>query len=380
MNQREVASVLGVTRELISMWETGARAPSDANLRRLATLYGASYERLIGAEVGTSWSPVTVMLRKAGGALDEAEKSELLDWLGFLDRWAERVADIDAHGARGLRRPPRPLDGIGPVYDARRAPTLAAHVRGYLGVGDGPLPDLYALLDAAGVLVYRGAGRPGVGRSGVVSGAFVNHGDLGYCVYVNVACSSGRQAFTLAHELAHALFHFPERATVSVGGDRAREERFANAFASHFLVPGRELRRLSKRWLRGPVDEYGAVLLAAHFRVSYAMMLYRLLDEGLAQRDSVDEWKRYSPVALADRLGIPADPFCTADIDTNDGLDRYPLSVRNAVQRALLEDRLRPSQAADVLGIDETVLEEGLGPPAQTDDRAARELDEYPWA
>lgn len=378
VSQRLIAEDLGVAREAISMWETGARAPSDEVLRRIAKLYGVSYGWLVGAEAGEAWSPEALMLRRAGTALTSAERSVLLDWLTFLDRWAERLLDLGAGSTRGPRRPPKPLDGLGPVYDTRRAPTLAARVRDHLGVGDGPLPDLYALLDAFGVLVYRSDGLPHVGGAGVVSGAFVNHDALGYCVFVNVRCSAGRQAFTLAHELAHALFHYPERATVSLGGDRAQEERFANAFASHFLVPGKELRGLAKRWIGGALDEYGAVQLAAHFRVSYAMMLYRLLDEGLAERADVDVWKTYSPVALADRLGIPADPFCHAPEGADGGLDRFPMSVRNAVHLALRAGRVHVSQAADILGVEAWVLEAELAPPSQTDERAALELEEYP--
>ena len=247
---------------------------------------------------------------------------------------------------------------------------MASEVREHLRVGDGPLPDLYALLDAFGVLVYRSDDLPHLDRDGVVSGAFVNHPELGYCVFVNARCSAGRQAFTLAHELAHALFHYTERATVSRRGDRAQQERFANSFASHLLVPGRELRRLAKTWLAGSVTEYGAVQLAAHFRVSYAMMLFRLLDEGLVTRPEVSRWRSYSPVAMAERLGLSADAFCHAPPRADDELDRFPLSVRNVVHRALAAGRIVPSQAADILDVDEEALESELGPPDERDDRA----------
>ena len=377
-SQRVAAEGVGVAREMISMWETGARAPSDEYLRRLAKVYGVSYERLVGLEEGELWEPEAVVFRKAGGALAPDERGALTDWFVFMDRWAGRLLDLGAGHTRGLRRPPKPIDALGPVRDTRRAPTLAARVREHLRVGDGPVPDLYALLDSFGVLVYRSSSLRRVRGSGVVSGAFVNHPQLGYSVFVNTQCSAGRQAFTLAHELAHALFHYPERATVSVSGDRAQEERFANAFASHFLVPGKELRRLTSQWIGGDVDEYGAVQLAAHFRVSYAMMLYRLLDEGLAARADVDRWKTYSPTAIADRLGIPADPFCRAPDDGDDELDRFPLSVRNAVQHALRTGRVHLSQAADVLDVDELVLEDELAPPDDRDGQAAEEFDEYP--
>lgn len=380
VSQREAAERVGVARELISMWETGARAPSDDYIRRLALVYGVSYGGLAGTEGSGAWTPQSVLFRKTAGAPGSGEQAALTEWLLFLDRWSERLSDLGpvASQARGLRRPPRSIDAGSAVRDTRRAPTLAAQVREHLRVGDGPLPDLYALLDVFGVLVYRSDELQRAGTNGVVSGAFVNHPEAGFSVFVNARCSPGRQAFTLAHELAHALFHYSERATVSRGGDRAQEERFANAFASHLLVPGKELRRLAKTWLQGSVNEYGAVQLASHFRVSYAMMLYRLLDEGLAQRAEVDQWKTYSPVALADRLGLPADSFCHAPPPESDVLDRFPLSVRNAVQRAIGTGRLHLSQAADILDVAEWELEEELEPPRGHDARTGEELSEYP--
>lgn len=378
MSQRASSESLGVAREMISMWETGARVPSDQYLRQLAEVYNVSYEWLVGIEHRKAWDNRTVMLRKAGAGLTEGERSALVEWLAFLDRWADHASSLGTHHIRGLRRPPKPFDSSGFVCDARRAPTLAAQVREHFSAGDGPLPDLYALLDALGVLVYRSDELRHIAGTGVVSGAFMNHDELGYSIFVNVRCSSGRQAFTLAHELAHALFHNQERATVSVSGDHTQEERFANAFASHFLVPGKELRRLVKQWLGGTVDEYGAVQLAAHFRVSYAMMLYRLLDERLVKRADVTAWKAYSPVELADRLGIPADPFCHAPVGEEGELDRFPLSVRNAVQRALRTGRVHLSQVAKALAVDESVLRVELAPPEQSYGRASQELEEYP--
>ena len=379
-SQRVAADGLGVARELVSMWETGARAPSDEYMVRLARAYGVSYGWLAGTESGDGWTPREILFRKSDAPPSGPERVAIDDWLVFLDRWSARLGDLGAQGeqGRGLRHPPRPLDTGGAVRDTRRAPTLAALVREHLRVGDGPLPDLYALLDAFGVLVYRSDELPHLDRDGVVSGAFANHPELGYCVFVNTQCSSGRQAFTLAHELAHALFHHTERATVSRSGDRAQEERFANAFASHLLVPGRELKHLAKTWLAGSVTEYGAVQLAAHFRVSYAMMLFRLLDEKLATRADISEWKSYSPVAMAERLGLSADAFCHAPMRADDELDRFPLSVRNVVHQALAAGRIALSQAADILDVDEDVLQSELGPPSERDDRGSREFSEYP--
>jgi DNA-binding XRE family transcriptional regulator len=48
LEQRDLAFILGVTRETISGWENGHRAPNIPTLRRLAKLFGVSVSYLIG--------------------------------------------------------------------------------------------------------------------------------------------------------------------------------------------------------------------------------------------------------------------------------------------------------------------------------------------
>ena len=47
MTQEFVAEALGVSRQVVSKWETGAAEPSTSNLLALARLYGVSAEELL---------------------------------------------------------------------------------------------------------------------------------------------------------------------------------------------------------------------------------------------------------------------------------------------------------------------------------------------
>ena len=47
MTQEFVAETLGVSRQAVSKWETGASDPSTSNLMQLAKLYGISPEELL---------------------------------------------------------------------------------------------------------------------------------------------------------------------------------------------------------------------------------------------------------------------------------------------------------------------------------------------
>ena len=52
-SQEYVAEQLGVSRQAVSKWETGASEPSTANLRALAALYQVSMDDLVGRQDGT---------------------------------------------------------------------------------------------------------------------------------------------------------------------------------------------------------------------------------------------------------------------------------------------------------------------------------------
>lgn len=51
-SQEYVAEQLGVSRQAVSKWETGASEPSTANLRALAALYQVSLDELVGRQDG----------------------------------------------------------------------------------------------------------------------------------------------------------------------------------------------------------------------------------------------------------------------------------------------------------------------------------------
>ena len=67
LQQKAVASELGISVQSISYWESGSRAPSKDNLLRLAEMYGVTTDYLLGNDVEensvqakTKKEPVTI--------------------------------------------------------------------------------------------------------------------------------------------------------------------------------------------------------------------------------------------------------------------------------------------------------------------------------
>lgn len=359
LTQEEAAEAAGISRETLALWERGERVPGLVYLQRLAQLYQVKWESLLRGPLEPLEGLSVLLPKEVQGVLSPKARLEIQGWLDFLDRYADFLEE-EGEGKAYLDRPPeglRPLGGF--LTDARQAPTRAQEVREYYGLGQDAIPELYAFLDQLGILVYRAS--LGGGEGTKVWGAFYRHPRLGYSVLVNVDSTPGRQVFTLAHELAHGLYHFRLGGIVCRGEDLSPEEReverYANAWAAHFLVPGKALRALAKGKELFPED---ALLLAHHYRVSYTMVLYRLYNEGLISREKLEAWKGYSPEALALTLGLGGEAYRAPEPGKLLGLRRYPPSVLRRVKRAVEGERLSVGEAAGLLDVDSTTLQVGL--------------------
>lgn len=375
LTQEQLGSRLGVPRELVSMWETEARSPNRRHVEALAHLLHVSTEYLTGAaERDTDVERRFLFSRLPS---DQSITEPVRLWLDFLGRWADFLESIWA-ALPGPGRPPRSLDHGSPITDARRAPTLADEVRDHYRLGRNALPNMRAFLDERSVLVYRAAlGRLERPESGV-AGVFFNHGRLGFCALVNTDMSPGRQAFSLAHLYAHALYHYGERGAVCRFDGHSPLERFADTFAPHFLVPRKRLRKMVSVASEEAVDAYAAAYLAQYFRVSYPTTLQRLLTERHITEEDYERMKPYSPSAIAAKIGLDADHFRAAD-PAPLALDRYSMSVLKLVRATLKQKKTGVSEAAGLLDVPDAVIEDVLlaDPPSATP-REMREFYELP--
>ena len=376
--QLQVAAALKVPRELISMWENGTRRPNLRQLEDLAQLFDTTASYLLG-EKGSSSQPARpkLLLRGFDNASPEAT-IEIGRWLKFLDHWSDLLDESECPG-RG--QPPKKIDQGPDVSDIRKASKLAAEVREYFELGLFCLPDLYAFLNDHSMLVYQAPlGSIGDGHQGI-SGAFYNHPKLGYCVLINSQTSRGRQTFTLAHEFAHALYHYGTRdCIVNLQGECSSKEQFADAFAAHFLVPSRGLKEIveANEWAKPKqLSEYGVLMLAHYYSVSYPFMLNRLAFEGHITGEQKSLWQQYSPRSLARHVGIDPEHF-QSRVDSEVYLNRYPASVLNKVRWFIENDHLSVGQAADLLRLDRiTIQVDLLQKPAQASDEEKRETKEF---
>ena len=346
LSQQAAAGAVGINGTLLGYYEAGRRQPPLGVAAALARLYGTSIEALAAGEEGTEAGIDVsgILLRAAPRELGERARSGLRLFELRLAEYVELAGEMSPEIGAALDGP-----GSSPLAPARTAGAkeaawAARELRRHLNLGSGALADPFGALDEQ-VLAWR---LPlGENLDEAPSGFFYNHPEAGFCVAVNSEMTPGRQVFTLAHELAHACLHSKDHTAVVCmpGGDRGRE-RFADAFAGEFLVPGDELRRVTGEL--SVFSELANPTLIVHlqrrFGVSFAILRLRLLQEKLITAGEYDALAETSPSRLAQALGYP---------DDAGGL--HPLAAQPArvlllVRAALERSAITPGDAAEILG------------------------------
>jgi len=352
LGQDDLANALGVSRTMISYWELGKRRPNDRQLAALSQLLRVPIGVLLGYEESAPSPDVaSMLLRGADQALPDDALIGLRDFVAFLDTYAE-LADAAHFTIRGMDQSPfisRP--GFESADDARRK---AEEVRSHLRFGLGAIGDMDAVCELLGVTVYRADLGSDLTRT--VSGAFLHHPKVGFSILVNLAMTPGRRRFTLAHELAHALFHSDSRYLISMAAKPPRE-RFADAFAGEFLMPTEGVRRVMEEQGFGPrIDEPTEVIhLQRFFDVSYITALIRLRQAKFLTQARFDSFKVIRPVMLARSLGYDIGEEEYSQHPDLWQLERFPQRFRRLLRLAVQKEVLSVPSAAALtrLSIDE---------------------------
>ena len=179
-------------------------------------------------------------------------------------------------------------------------PAAANCVREWLGLSDRNDFDSYRqAIEARGLLVFRSNGYNGqwqIAKENPILGFSLYEPECPVIV-VKKQDVDTRQSFTLMHELGHILLH--RASSIDDEGDLYSadgEEREANAFAGHLLVPDRFL--LSIRDNERPVDvaEFDDWLQPQRraWGVSGEMILRRLMDAGRLPNAAYAAYRQWS--------------------------------------------------------------------------------------
>ncbi len=292
LSQEELAELTGVTRQSINNYENVKTLPDSKTLSALARALGIKLDDLLRRE-----STTLLNFRFRAHTSFDKKPQFAASVLRLLEDYTtlEQVVGIATYAPEST--PCHQLEG-----NKKRIAEIANQFRYRLGLGSGPIPNLFEAVEEMGLKVLR-QDIPildffGLSACSPEQGAFV--------LVNSHNISIERQLFTLAHEIGHLIFHQGEyQDTLIEEGtnevEKARET-VANHFASHLLV--------SQEALDRALDVFtNLIQLKAHFRVSYTTILMRLdqmgkLKYGEAIQKIRGEYKRRTGQSLSKEMEL----------------------------------------------------------------------------
>jgi Zn-dependent peptidase ImmA (M78 family)/DNA-binding XRE family transcriptional regulator len=345
--QEDAAEKLDMSRTTVVAIEKGERRARMDEVRAFAQLYGMSVNELLRNEaVHVDLAP---KFRKHLGKQDDSVEAAAR----VLSELARAEVELEALlGIKRIRNYP-PERPILPGDVRLQAEHDATELRQWLGLGLSPIVDIVTLLELElGVRVYIRRLDPNI------SGLFAYDDTLGACILLNANHPRERRTLTAAHETAHLLS--TRRQPEVLAGERSensREERYAVAFSSAFLMPSRTVMLKFKEVTAGSekLTRRHIIVLAHVFGVSREAIARRVEDLGLAPQGTWDWFVHYGNITeeqVRQVLGDLSTPDSSkADADRPTSL-RLALLAEEASRRALLSE----GQLARMLHLDRVEL------------------------
>jgi len=322
---RVLAEKVGVSAMAISKYENNQSTPSSGVLLALAKELGVRTEyffRRVSVEL------VNINHRDHHLIPKKEEQKVIADVKEQLERWLALEEVVPAPWSIPFSLPDD-LPGSVTSYD--EIEEVAIKMRQHWNLGLNPIPDLIDTIETKGVkvLITQYDGHKNFnGLSAEVNGAPV--------VVVGKNWVGDRQRFTLAHELGHLVLH-------GILDESLDEEKACHRFSSAFLVPkgsvknclGERRTRLEIRELFLLKHEWGLSMMAWTFRAKDLRIISNAIYKDL-WRQYMRHWK-----AKGKEPGTQYEQEETR---------LFP----QLVYRALAEDMLSESKAAELLGMSVT--------------------------
>jgi Zn-dependent peptidase ImmA (M78 family)/DNA-binding XRE family transcriptional regulator len=259
-----------VTRAALSKYERGQVVPRADVLIDLARVLGLPPSHFLEGARGQAVSVRWVAYRKHSrlGAREHARIQARAEILG--EAYLRLIDRLEPGFRRAVpqRKPARTLE------DAEKA---AAELRDRWKLGAGPIDDLVARVEDAGVLVL--GWREG-GRFDALSGWI---GEGWPLVVLNLERPADRCRFNLAHEIGHLVIDASSL-------EASDEERLAHRFAAALLVPAeaarRELGTRRQQLTRAELEH-----LKGKYGVSMQAWTRRARDLGIVSEQTYRDWQ-----------------------------------------------------------------------------------------
>lgn len=273
-----------------------AREYRDLTQDELATLVGIGQSKIAKLEGGLQVEVTQDFLDRLSAALKFDRRFFCQDWTrmgfgssAFFYRKRSRITAPDRRRISSivnlhllcLKRYLMSIDMQAarelPCFDieefGRDGASIARAVRSAWRMPDGPVKNLTALIESAGVLII-----PCDFGCDAMDATSLRLASFPPIIFISMSIPGDRWRFTLAHELAHLVMH-------SVPSETMEEE--ADDFAAELLMPEEEIKSAFRALPK--IDPYRLLIMKQYWRVSAAALLVRADDTGMLSESQ----KRY---------------------------------------------------------------------------------------
>lgn len=328
-SKRELASLCQITPMAITHYENGERRPTMDILKALAKALDVRVTDFLAVR-NNNLEFQHAEFRK-NRSLTVAQQEYVRE---AVEEYFERFyAAVDILGGEVLPEPPmcHMLEISDDVEEN------AKRMRFHLGFSlSGPIGNLIESLENIGILVFECEidNDKFSGMNGFVNGRPY--------VVVNAAMTDERNRSTIAHELAHLMFSWPDECSDE---DEKRVEGLATSIAGAFLLPAKDavrelgIRRKSiTRDMLMVCEEYGISMLLLVKRAEIVGIISKTIAKDFYIKASQAGWKKNEP----SRVKTPEEPML----------------FKQLVYRAVSEEEISIQKGAELLRIPFNIVEE----------------------
>jgi len=342
IRQDEAAKVIGMSRPTLVSIEKGDRRVRIRELQTLASHYGVSVNAILRREaVHTDLVPRFRRLRET----EDDHTAEAVKLLNNLVR-----AEVELENILGIERPRNypPERGINTGDVIELAERHAQQLRDWLGLGAGPVADIFSLLDLdLGIRIYQRR----LSKGSKVDALFTYDPTLGACILLNANFPLERRIQSAAHELGHFVGTRQAPEVLEENEKfQSREERYAHAFGRAFLTPRKSFEAAWRQLTAGAeITRRPIIVQAHHFRISREACVRRLEELGLVKHGAWEKLKAHGGITL-EQVREVLGPAASKPDPAKDDADR-PVSHRMSLMAytAWKRDLMSEGQLAELL-------------------------------
>lgn len=290
LTQEALAKAVGLSSEFISNLELGKRMPSLESLISLASYFKKDVSYFLKERE----EAFNMLLR--GEEVDKEARGKLKKF----KKYTEEYLHLEKLTGRRLE--------LAPLYTHLSAERMADEERRRLGFGDGPIRNIFSILELNGLHILR---LP-IPEKSKISGVFIFFEiEKAAFALVNSSQTLGRQAFTAAHEYCHYL---KDRNTGPIIDNPDifideylslyhPREKFAQKFALRFLMPPAKIKEIIEKDLCSKRLSYADVLyLRRYFGINALEMLRTLKDLGYISHSRLEEFQKLDPYVYEEAI------------------------------------------------------------------------------